>query len=78
MSLIYDLNSLCGSPYEPTTPVSYLSAKAPTLSVRKVMELTDDQAFQVFKEVRWGEGEEVTCQVCSAIGKHYFQHTRKQ
>ena len=38
-----------------------LSAKARTLSVRKVMELSDDQAFAAFKEVRWGEGEEVAC-----------------
>ncbi len=55
-----------------------LSAKARTLSVRKVMELTHDQAFQVFKELRWGAGEEVICPVCGTIGKHYFQHTRKQ
>lgn len=55
-----------------------LSAKARTLSVRKVMELTDDQAFTLFREVRWGEGEEVACPVCGTVGKHYFQHTRKQ
>jgi transposase-like protein len=55
-----------------------LSAKARTLSVRKVMELTDDQAFSVFKELRWGAGEEVACPVCGAIGKHYYQRTRKQ
>ncbi|BCB25289.1 hypothetical protein SKTS_01750 [Sulfurimicrobium lacus] len=55
-----------------------LSAKARTLSVRKVMELTDDQAFALFREVRWGEGEEVACPVCGTVGKHYFQHTRKQ
>lgn len=55
-----------------------LSAKARTLSVRKVMELTNDQAFEVFKEVRWGTGKEVACPVCGTIGKHYFQRTRKQ
>lgn len=55
-----------------------LSAKARTLSVRKVMELSDDQAFAVFKELRWGAGEEVACPVCGVIGKHYFQRTRKQ
>lgn len=55
-----------------------LSAKARTLSVRKVMELTDAEAFEVFKEVRWGAGEEVACPVCGTIGKHYFQRTRKQ
>lgn len=55
-----------------------LSAKARTLSVRKVMELTDDQAFQLFKEVRWGEGDEVACPDCGTIRKHYFIRTRKQ
>lgn len=55
-----------------------LSAKARTLSVRKVMELTDDQAFEAFKEVRWGAGDEVSCPVCGTIGKHYFKVTRKQ
>jgi transposase-like protein len=55
-----------------------LSANARTLSVRKVMEMTDDQAFQLFKEVRWGEGDEVVCPDCGTIGKHYFIKTRKQ
>jgi transposase-like protein len=55
-----------------------LSAKARTLSVRKVMELTDQQAFEAFKEVRWGDGDEVACPVCGTIGKHYFKVTRKQ
>lgn len=55
-----------------------LSAKARTLSVRKVMELTNDEAFQVFKEVRWGAGDEVACPVCGTVGKHYFKACRKQ
>jgi transposase-like protein len=55
-----------------------LSAKARTLSVRQVMELTDDEAFKVFKEVRWGDGDEVACPVCGTVGKHYFKRTRKQ
>lgn len=42
------------------------------------MELTDDEAFQVFREVRWGENEEVACPVCGTVGKHYFKATRKQ
>ncbi len=55
-----------------------LSAKARTLSVRKVMELADQQAFEAFKEVRWGAGDEVACPVCGTIGKHYLKATRKQ
>lgn len=55
-----------------------LSAKARTLSVRKVMELTDDQAFQLFKEVRWGTGDEVACPCCGVVDRHYFIRVRKQ
>ena len=55
-----------------------LSAKARPLSVRKVMELTDNQVFQFFKEIRWGEGEEVACPVCGTVERHYFQRTHKQ
>ena len=55
-----------------------LSAQARTLSVRKIFELNNDEAFTLFREVRWGKGEEVTCPVCGVIGKHYFKVTRKQ
>jgi len=55
-----------------------LSAAARTLSVRKVLELTHTEAFSMFREVRWGKGEEVVCPVCGVIGKHYFKPTRKQ
>lgn len=55
-----------------------LSAKARTLSVRKVFELSNDEAFALFREVRWGKGDEVVCPVCGVIGKHYFKPTRKQ
>ncbi len=55
-----------------------LSAEARTLSVRKVFEMSDDQAFALFKEVRWGKGEVVVCPVCGVVGKHYFKATRKQ
>ena len=55
-----------------------LSAKSRTLSVRKVMEMTDADAFQVFKELRWGVGDEVACPVCGVIDRHYFRADRKQ
>jgi len=55
-----------------------LSAAARTLSVRKVLELSDNEAFSMFREVRWGKGKEVVCPVCGVIGKHYFKPTRKQ
>ena len=55
-----------------------LSARARTLSVRQVFELTDKEAFEVFREVRWGKGEETACPTCGAVDKHYFLPTRKQ
>lgn len=55
-----------------------LLAKARTLSVRKVFAMTDDEAFGLFKNLRWGDAEEVTCPSCGVIDKHYFILTRKQ
>ena len=55
-----------------------LSAQARTLSVRKIFEMSNDDAFALFREVRWGKGDEVACPVCGVIGKHYFKPTRKQ
>ena len=40
--------------------------------------LTGEQAFETFREVRWGQGEEVVCPSCGAVAKHYFLGTRKQ
>jgi transposase-like protein len=55
-----------------------LFAQARTLSVFKVMQMTDTDAFSVFKELRWGEGNEVSCPRCSVIGKHPFRRDHKQ
>lgn len=57
-----------------------LSAKARTLSVIKVARMTDDQAHQLFKELRWGDSEEVTCPNpnCQDHNKHYYIKTRRQ
>jgi predicted RNA-binding Zn-ribbon protein involved in translation (DUF1610 family) len=55
-----------------------LSAQARTLSVFKVMQMTDTDAFTVFKQMRWGEGAEVSCPCCGVIGKHAFRRDRKQ
>ncbi len=53
-----------------------LSAKARTLSVLRVMQMSNDEAFAMFRELRWGKGEDVP--VCGVIGKHAFRHDRKQ
>ena len=55
-----------------------LSAKARTLSVLKVARMADEEAFKVFKELRWGAGDEVTCPCCGVIGKHAFRKDRRQ
>jgi len=55
-----------------------LSAKARTLSVREVFAMTDEDAFSLFKELRWGQGEEVTCPDCGSHARHYFLRTRRQ
>jgi len=55
-----------------------LSAKARTLSVLKVMQMNDTEAFTVFKELRWGAGDAVSCPCCGVIGKHAFRRDRRQ
>ena len=55
------------------------SAKARTLSVHRVFEMNEDQAFKVFKKVRWGgNGKDVTCPTCGTINEHYYLATRRQ
>jgi len=55
-----------------------LSAKARTLSVLQVMQMTDTDAFGIFKDLRWGDTGEVSCPCCGTIGKHAFRRDRKQ
>lgn len=55
-----------------------LSARARTLSMRDVFALNETEAFNLFREVRWGKGDEAVCPVCGVVGKHYFKPTRKQ
>src|SRR5262245_55316005 len=43
-----------------------LTAKARTLSLAAVLRLSDDEAFQVFKECRW-EGGEPVCPKCGSL-----------
>jgi transposase-like protein len=54
-----------------------LSAKARTLSVLQVNAMSDEAAFELFKQLRWGEGEEVSCPACGVIHRHYFIQSRK-
>ena len=55
-----------------------LSAQARTLSVLQVARMSDAEAFEVFKELRWGAGEAVACPCCGVIGAHPFRRDRRQ
>jgi transposase-like protein len=53
-----------------------LTAQARTLSVLQVARISDDDAFALFKRLRWGDREEVACPRCGLVHKHYFIQTR--
>lgn len=53
-----------------------LSAEARTMSLMQIMRLSDDEAFELFKNSRWTDGEPV-CPCCSHK-EHYWIGTRKQ
>ncbi|WP_186163211.1 IS1595 family transposase [Burkholderia gladioli] len=55
-----------------------LSAKARSLSLKNLYTMTDDEAFIMFRELRWGTGDEVICPSCGTVAKHYFIKTRRQ
>ena len=55
-----------------------LSAKARTLSVLQVARMSDQEAFEVFKELRWGAGDAVACPCCGVVGTHPFRRDRRQ
>ena len=55
-----------------------LTAAARTLSVREVFELNDEEAFDLFRELRWGKGEEVVCPECGVVERHWFLPSRRQ
>lgn len=56
-----------------------LSAQARDLSLMKLFNMSEDEAFENFKAVRWSDtnGEPV-CPECGSCDKHYFLKTRRQ
>jgi len=54
-----------------------LSAKARSLSLLQIFTMSDEAAFGLFRESRWGDGGPV-CPACGLIDKHHFIKTRKQ
>jgi len=55
-----------------------LTAKARTLSIGRVFQMNEDQAFKVFKKVRWGDSKDIPCPSCGVVHDHYFIATRHQ
>lgn len=55
-----------------------LSAAARTLSIKRLHAMTDKQAFDLFRELRWGKGDEVGCPCCGSIARHWFVKSRRQ
>lgn len=53
-----------------------LKAEARTLSLVKVLGMNDQDAFALFRRLRWGDGEEVVCPHCGVIHRHYFRPAR--
>lgn len=54
-----------------------LSTKARTLSLAKVLRLSDDEAFETFKSVRWADNNgEAYCPKCGCTAAYYFKTRR--
>lgn len=53
-----------------------LQAASRTLSLKKIFRMTDDEAFELMKELRWEDGAPV-CPHCENDEKHYWLSTRK-
>jgi transposase-like protein len=55
-----------------------LSAAARTLSVREVFAMTDAQAFERFRAMRWGQAGEAVCPACGVAEPPWFLPSRRQ
>ncbi|WP_295429087.1 IS1595 family transposase [uncultured Thiodictyon sp.] len=55
-----------------------LTAAARTLSLREVFAMTDDQAFTLFRETRWGRDGAPVCPSCGVVEHHWFLPSRQQ
>ena len=56
-----------------------LSANARDLSLMKLFNMSEEEAFLNFKAVRWSDTDgEPVCPSCGSCDKHYFISTRKQ
>lgn len=55
-----------------------LTAQARDLSLMKLFNMSDEEAFENFKAVRWSDNKgEPVCPSCGNCGEHYFLKTRR-
>jgi transposase-like protein len=59
-------------------PHFLLSAAARSLSLREVFALSDEAAFELFREVRWGADGLPVCPACGVVEAHWFLPSRRQ
>ena len=56
-----------------------LSSKARSLSIMNIVKMSDMEAFEMFKSIRWNETNgDVVCPCCGTLDKPYFLKTRMQ
>ena len=56
-----------------------LSSKARSLSIMNIVKMSDMEAFEMFKAIRWNETNgDVVCPCCGSVKKPYFLKTRMQ
>ena len=55
-----------------------LSAAARSRSLREVFALSEGQAFELFREVRWGRDGDPVCPDCGALDRQWFLPSRQQ
>lgn len=54
-----------------------LSAKARTLSLMKVMRLSDEEAYETFKKIRWADNDgEAYCPRCGCVAVYEYRSRR--
>jgi hypothetical protein len=53
-------------------PHFLLAAAARFLSVREIFGLSDERAFALLREVRWGRDAEPVCPACGVVAAHWF------
>lgn len=55
-----------------------LSSAVRDLSVKKIGDMSEESAFKLFCEIRWGDTTNQCCSSCGVIDQHYFRRNRRQ